>query len=273
MTNQQLFTNIFKQGSTTYYTASLFFPRTIRQDVFVLYAFVRTADDFVDAIPQQQNAFYAFAAEYRNAMLGKPVHNPVIAAFIQLSRDYAFPNAWATAFLASMEQDISKKKYSSLAETEQYMYGSAEVVGLMMAKIMHLPPEAFPAAQLLGKSMQYINFIRDIPEDISLGRTYLPSKDLHRFGLTSLTFAETSKSPAAFTAFMQLQLSYYQTWQRHAEEGFRFILKRYLIPIKTASDMYNWTAQQISRDPFTVYKKKIKPTRGQIVAHIVKNML
>ncbi len=273
MNDQQLFTTIFQKGSTTYYNASIFFPRAIRNDVYALYAFVRTADDFVDAIPQQQDAFYAFKQEYLQAMTGKKVTSPIIKAFSTLSQTYAFPQDWARAFLQAMEQDITKKNYKTLAETEAYMYGSAEVVGLMMAKLMRLPEQAYPAAKLLGKSMQYINFIRDITEDISLGRTYLPQSDLKQYGFTSLRYEETAKSPAAFTAFISQQLSYYHNWQHQAEEGFAFIPKRYLLPIKTASDMYNWTAKQIAKDPFMVYTKKIKPTRSHIFWQLIKNIL
>ena len=69
--------------------------------------------------------------------------------------------------------DIKKKEYNSLEETLEYIYGSAEVIGFFMAKIIGLSDESLYYAGRLGRSMQYINFIRDIEEDNNLGRRYL----------------------------------------------------------------------------------------------------
>ena len=74
---------IFKQGSTTYYLSSLFFPKKIRDDVFTLYAFVRVADDYVDNIPAQQKEFFVFVKETRRAYKTKQSSNHIIDSFIR----------------------------------------------------------------------------------------------------------------------------------------------------------------------------------------------
>ena len=165
---------IFKNGSKTYFNSSLFFPPEVRNDVFVLYGFVRTADDFVDSVPQDVDGFAGFVERYRRAREGAHVEDPVVDAFIDLSRRRGFEDAWANAFLESMEMDVTKQTYETIDETLHYIYGSAEVIGLFMARILGLPSEADRAAMMLGRAMQYINFIRDVDEDRNLGRTYLP---------------------------------------------------------------------------------------------------
>ena len=261
---------IFKKGSKTYFNSSLFFPKAVRDDVFVLYGFVRVADNFVDAIPQQKNEFYAFKAGYEQSLKGGSTGNFILDSYASLSRKYQFDPDWTRAFLHSMELDLTKSQYLSLDETLEYIYGSAEVIGLFMSKILGLPEEAYPAARMQGRAMQYINFIRDISEDLDLGRNYLP---LAGSGLENLTLREAKAKPRLFEKFIQDQLTLYQGWQEEANKGYLHIPKRYLIPIKTASDMYNWTAKQIGLDPFVVYQRKVKPGRGKIFKTLLTNWL
>lgn len=269
-------TRVFKAGSTTYFNSSLFFPPAMRSEVFALYGFVRVADDFVDAVPQAAAAFADFAARYRAARAGAPAGDAIIDDFVALSKRLGFDPAWTDAFLASMEADLTKRFYRTEAETLAYVYGSAEVIGLFMAKVMRLPDEAFPAARMLGRAMQFINFIRDAAEDVALGRRYLP---LEREGRRLLdvpddwlpTRAWAQANPAKWTSFLQGHLARYAAWQAEAEAGYRFIPRRARMAVRTAGDMYDWTARRIARDPFVVFERKVKPKRGRIVMQALWN--
>ena len=263
----------FKAGSRTYFYSSLFFPRRLREDVFRLYAFVRTADNYVDDIPQQPNEFHAFRERYRAALEGATTDDVIINSFAGLLRRRGFDPAWITAFLDSMEMDLDTRRYRTLDDLLEYIHGSAEVIGLMMARIMHLPDKALPAAQMLGRAMQYINFIRDIHEDLQFGRIYFPLEILQKHGLSTLEEQETRDNPEGYKAFVREEIDRYCKWQAAAEKGFRFIRKRYLIPVKTASEMYKWTAHQIEQDPFIVYRKKVKPLVPYIVSTVLRNVL
>jgi len=260
----------FKRGSRTYFNSSLFFPKTVRRDVFALYGFVRVADNFVDSTPQDAEGFRSFKETYHSAWNGRPANDPIIDAFVELGRRKNFDPAWTEAFLHSMELDLSKREYNSLEETLEYIYGSAEVIGLYMVKLMDLAPESYPHAERLGRSMQYINFIRDIDEDRTLGRRYLP---LEGMPLKSLDREYVQHHPEQFAEFLRHHLDKYRVWQREAEAGFRYIPRRYLIPIKTASDMYNWTARTIERDPMMVFRRKVKPSKPRILLCILGNVL
>ncbi|WP_319476224.1 phytoene/squalene synthase family protein [Marispirochaeta aestuarii] len=266
---QKLHRDIFKAGSKTYFNSSLFFPKKVREEVFILYAFVRVADNYVDAIPQDSKGFNRFRENYRRAFKGEITGDPVTDSFVKLASLRGFDPLWTEAFFKSMEMDLHKKNYDSLEETLEYIYGSAEVIGLFMARIMGLPEEADHPACRLGRSMQYINFIRDIAEDNSFGRRYLP---LEESGLDTLMEEETRKKPEQFRSFMQLQTERYKEWQREAEEGYVLIPRRYRIPIKTAGDMYTWSAGIIEQDPFIVYRRKVKPSRARIIASIAANL-
>jgi len=265
---EQVHYETFKSGSRTYFNSSRFFPEEIRRDVFYLYGFVRKADDFVDAVPQDQEGFYKFREQYRRALEGAEngsgfrSGDPIIDRFVELSRRRGFDPAWIEAFLRSMELDLFKREYNKLEETLEYIYGSAEVIGLFMSQIMGLPTEAHHSARMLGRAMQYINFIRDIDEDVKLGRRYLP---LTGTSLESLEFEYVREHIAEFRRFHHEQIGLYMGWQREAEKGYPFIPYRYLLPIKTAADMYIWTARRIEKNPMLVYEGKVKPAKFRIV--------
>lgn len=256
---------IFKKGSKTYFYNSLFFPGSVRDDVFVLYSFVRKADNYVDAVPQQVEKFYHFKELYERAMAGKPSGDIVIDSFVELSNRKRFPMQWTDAFLQSMEMDITKSIYANMEEVDTYIFGSAEVIGLYMSQIMGLSERAHPYAQYLGKAMQYINFIRDINEDLALGRSYFPRHDYEQFDLSGLTPADARANPEGFRAFVRKQIARYDEWQARAEEGYKYIPKRALIPILNASEMYKWTAERIRKDPLIVYRTKVKPSIPRIM--------
>jgi phytoene synthase len=261
--------NTFKTGSKTYFTSSLFFPDSVKRDVFALYGFVRVADDYVDAVPQDREGFLNFRRSWERARSGEKTGNGIVDDFVELCLRKGFQTAWVEAFLDAMEADLSKKNYDTVDDTLRYMYGSAEVIGLFMARIMDLPEQALPYARLLGRAMQYINFIRDINEDLGLGRRYLA---LARTGLSELSAEAARSDPRAFASFVEHHLGLYRAWQTEADKGFALIPRRYRVPIKTASDMYSWTARIIARDPLVVFSRKVKPGKARIILRALANL-
>ena len=263
--------HIFKEGSTTYYNSTKLFPKAIRKDVTTLYSFVRVADNYVDSVPQDVKGFNNFKAMYYSALKGEKVDYSVVTNFVALSKRMNFEEQWVDAFLESMEMDTKKSNYENLDELNKYLYGSAEVIGLMMNRVMKINEEADNSAQYLGKAMQFINFIRDIDEDLDLNRTYFPKDSMVKFGLTGLTRGEARRKPEEFKKFIRSQIKVYFKWQMKAELGLRYIPKRMRVAVKTASDMYMWTATEIYKNPFIVYDTQIKPTWHKVILNGVKN--
>jgi len=264
---------IFKHGSTTFYTSSLFFPPKLRRDVSILYAFVRTADDYVDCVPQNAEGFRSFRADYELAIAGSASRNLIVDSYVDLSKRWNFNPEWTTAFLDAMEQDLTKSRYDTLEEVLSYIYGSAEAVGLMMATLMRVPEEGLEGARLLGRAFQYVNFIRDVQEDLDLGRVYLPSEDAHKCGLLVISKEEALKKPAEFQEFIVTQLSRYHGWRSEAQQYFHFIPKKARIAVSTAASMYDYTAAVIQSNPMVIFQRKIKPSHHRIIANALVNTL
>lgn len=282
---QEVARRIFKAGSTTYFVSSLFFPPAIRQQVFTLYAYVRVADDFVDSIPQKKEGFEAFCAEtwLRWDALGSGLQNQdvldaetiqVVDAFVRLCAETQIERSWVEAFLLSMRADLYKSQYDSLQETVAYMYGSAEVIGLMMCRIFRVDLErAESTARMMGRAMQYINMIRDVAQDEQLGRQYLPREEVAKYGLSFLSKEEALRQPAAFAAFMRSEIGRYCGWMRRARQGFVYLPRELAVPVATAADMYDWTARAIWKNPQLVWNKQLKPDRWQVAVTGISNWM
>ncbi|MCJ7570535.1 MAG: phytoene/squalene synthase family protein [Candidatus Thermoplasmatota archaeon] len=269
----KVFYSIFQQGSKTMFYSSIFLPKKIRYDVFILYGFVRKADNLVDTMPQDKEGFYKFRQNYEQAKNGIKTGDIVIDSFVELAKRKNFDPKWTEAFLDSMEMDLTKKTYYTLDETLEYVYGAAEVIGLYMVNILNLDKKLYIYARYLGRALQFINTIRDIAEDLEFGRSYIPLSDLDHYKLESLDYEYTKQHPERFSSFIKGQIARYSHWQEMAEKGYKYIPKRYLISVKTASDMYNWTAEQILKKPFIVYEWKVKPRIIKILTNIVKNLI
>lgn len=274
---------IFRNGSTTYYWSSKFFPPNIRDDVFRFYSFVRVVDDYVDKPIPDKKAFEAIRQLWQGAIADEgfstnqqaddSVDLRVVKNMVFIMQKYDCPKEWIEAFFRSMDWDIERRKYKTTSDTLEYIYGSAEVIGLVMSKIMGLPTEAQTFAKMQGRAMQFVNFIRDVREDNELGRQYFPAETLQKYDLKNLTQIEAKKNPENFAQFMRSQIRLYQEWQQEAAKGFRYIPRRLRIPLRTAVDMYNWTAKQIEKDPLIVLSKKIKPSKRQVLLTAIKRSL
>ncbi len=272
---------LFEKSSVTYYFSSRFFPKKIRDNVSRLYSFVRLADNYVDEKPAQPKKLLALEKAYHSALADHTfdatahqwddLDTRAIKHIVRLQHRYKFEQAWVEDFFSSMKQDIKPLPYETLEESLQYTHGSAEVIGLMMARLMGLPDESLDAAEMQGRAMQWINFVRDIAEDNELGRLYFPQKDLKKFGLKNLSEKEARDNPEQFKKFVQYQLDRYKKWQTEADKGIHYIPERLQVPVRTAVDLYQWTADQIEENPFIVFDKKVRPRKRRVVAYAARH--
>lgn len=296
-------TQIFRYGSTTFFWSSLLFPKKVRRDIFDLYSFVRVADDYIDGLPQNLEGFYEQRNLWSHAIKSthfetakKPadsLNERVVKNMVHLAHAYDFDHKWIDDFLNAMESDLTwpvtpaggvlpsqttkptsqqSCKFKNSETLLFYIHGSAEVVGLMLARIMGLPKTTDRYAKRLGRSLQTINFIRDVCEDNHLGRCYFINSDFQKFGLQDLSETTAKSHPEAFKKFIWEQLAAYHVDRTQAEKGFIYIPPRCLIAIKTAADLYGWTAQQIANDPLIVFQKKVKPGKARILKTAVSNI-
>jgi 15-cis-phytoene synthase len=144
----------------------------LRDAVYSIYGFVRLADEIVDTFHSydKKTLLEKFENDYYDAMEQGISLNPVLQSFCETVRRYKIPDEQIRVFLKSMKYDLSVKNYKSTDETNEYIYGSAEVVGLMCLKIFtgnneKLYDDLLLPAKKLGAAFQKVNFLRDLKND------------------------------------------------------------------------------------------------------------
>lgn len=181
-TSFQISKLVTKAYSTSFYTSSLLFEKKIRKHIFSIYGFVRFADEIVDTFHNydKEKLLDAFELDFYKAYNYGISLNPILNSFQQTVREYNIPLEYIDAFLASMKADLVKNKCEDKDELDKYIYGSAEVVGLMCLKVFcnnnnELFESLKSSAIKLGAAFQKVNFLRDLKNDTQyLGRYYYP---------------------------------------------------------------------------------------------------
>jgi len=173
--------------STSFSMATKMLDSSIRSDIYNIYGFVRFADEIVDTFHDydKQDLFERFEKDLYSALQDKISLNPILNAFQHTYHKYGIQRDLVEAFMKSMRMDLTKKKYASVEEYKEYIYGSADVVGLMCLRVfVDGNDEAYEAlkdsAMALGSAFQKVNFLRDLKADHDdLNRTYFPNTDLN----------------------------------------------------------------------------------------------
>ncbi|OIQ22661.1 phytoene/squalene synthase family protein [Lacinutrix sp. MedPE-SW] len=173
--------------STSFSMATKMLADTIRQDIYNIYGFVRFADEIVDSFHDydKPTLFAKFENDLKDALKDKISLNPILNAFQHTYHKYNIEKEMVDAFMRSMRLDLHKTNYLTEAEYKDYIYGSADVVGLMCLKVFVNGDaskfnELKSSAMSLGSAFQKVNFLRDLKADFDdLERTYFPNTDLN----------------------------------------------------------------------------------------------
>jgi phytoene/squalene synthetase len=177
---------VTNEYSTSFSLATKMLGKSIQQDIYNIYGFVRFADEIVDSFKgfEQEKLFKDFECQLYDSLKDRISLNPILNAFQNTYHKYNLSLDHVKAFMKSMEADLQKKKYTTIQEYEEYIFGSADVVGLMCLQVfVKGDTSKFESlkepAMKLGSAFQKVNFLRDLKEDYDeLGRTYFPNTNL-----------------------------------------------------------------------------------------------
>jgi len=180
---------VTKSYSTSFSMAVYMLSPSIRDAIYSVYGFVRFADEIVDSFHgyDKENLINEFEEEYYKAIDRGISLNPILNSFQQIVKEYNISDDLIQAFLKSMKLDLIKSDYHSKAEYDAYIYGSADVVGLMCLKVFVAGDnkryeQLKDEAMRLGSAFQKVNFLRDLKDDnLVLNRNYFPGVDLSSF--------------------------------------------------------------------------------------------
>lgn len=181
--------SITKRYTHSFYKAISVLHKDLHEPIYGLYGFVRMADEIVDTFHDhdKEQLLNDFKRDTFEAIERKISINPVLHSFQRVVNRYKIEHRYIEAFFDSMYADLSKKDWTTEKELNDYIYGSAEVVGLMCLQIFcDANPLGFnnlkPYAMAMGSALQKINFLRDLKDDVNgLGRRYFAGVDFDTF--------------------------------------------------------------------------------------------
>lgn len=255
---------ITRKYGTSYFFATQFFPKEVRKAIYAVYAFARIPDEIVDNPDLKDNAAaIAKLEEWREkwltAMNEKGNDDAIMAAIVETFYRYEIPIADGEAFLKSMFADEKKFRYQTYSELEEYMYGSAGVIGLMVTRIVGYSDErAFEYALKLGYAFQITNFLRDIRQDCEeLGRIYIPEEELKNFNLSHKDI-EAQIYNENFIEFMKFQIRRNRKIYRESLSGIPLLAWRGRLAVKIAYVLYQGILDEIEKVNYNIYQGRVR---------------
>lgn len=266
-----------RHGRTFFLATRLLAPAQ-RPAVHALYGFARLADDIVDDLDSPLDAAAKIERLQRlssnffdGGRSGDTETDLVLTAVRHTAANYGIDKKLFDDFLASMRMDLTVTDYPDRAALNTYMHGSAEVIGLQLLPVLGtIGPanEAEPYAAALGKAFQLTNFLRDVDEDLSRERVYLPADELAAFDVDRelLTWCHDNRRTdprvrRALAAQHHLTRGIY----RFAGDGVRMLAPWSRPCVATAFTLYSEILDRIEASDFAVFSQRAKVSTARRV--------
>ena len=270
-----------KQRWTSYYRANLFFPKGWREQIYLLYAFVRVPDNIVDDPTMSRDAARGKLETMRDVCQAvyewsAEVTESIADQAVVMLRDAGVPWEWIENFFDAMLADTRVDHYETYEQLQWYMHGSAEVIGMMMCKLFDAPEESYVYAAKLGEAMQYTNFLRDVAEDRhEHKRVYMPTDRLmpHNLNHTLVRqMCETGEMKGAWEAFMAQEIVWSKELYREAAIGIGMLPKQARLAVYLASELYEGILQRIYRNGYDVFGCSARTTKRDKLWLLVRGL-
>lgn len=213
-----------KQSGSSFYYSFFFLPANKKRALIALYAFCREVDDIVDGskgFAVAQATLQWWKNELDRLYAGNPQH-PVTQALLPVINIYSLPRELFLEMIDGMEMDLGQVRYANFTQLQLYCYRVASVVGLLTIEILgYTQRDTVKFAHKLGLALQLTNIIRDVGEDASRGRIYLPQDELTQFAVQE-TDILMGKMSSQFAALMEFQI---QRANQYYQEAFAVLAK------------------------------------------------
>lgn len=248
------------KGSKSFRSASRLFDAEVREDAWLLYAWCRRCDDEIDgqdhgfghedlSSEEQQRRLTRLYDLTRRALAGEAMDDQTFAAFQRVALRHRLPDRWPLDLLDGFAMDVEHRQYRTIDDVMTYCWHVAGVVGVMMARVMHVSdPAVLRRAQDLGLAFQLTNISRDVIEDAEGGRVYLPAQWLIEAGLepTAEAVADPANREAVHAVTTRL-LSVAEPYYDSARDGLRGLPFRSSMAIAAARGVYREIGRKVVR--------------------------
>jgi len=255
---------LLAHGSKSFYIASHFLPRRLRESASGLYSFCRIADDLVDLGEDPRRALISLHRRLDLIYDDRPDNHPIDRVLSQIVMDHQLPRGLLDALLEGFEWDTDGRNYHTLAEVSDYGARVAGTVGVMMAILMGIKDHATLArAADLGVAMQLTNICRDVGEDARAGRLYLPRDLMHKAGIDPDNFLRNPAPSVQLAQVIQQVLTEAQRRYELADEGIRQLPRSCRPGILAARRLYAEIGQTVARNHYDSINQRAVVSRGR----------
>ncbi len=252
----------------TYYLATLLLPPAKRPHVHALYGFARYADEIVDdlasnlTLDEKALLLKKWSNQVLSDIKSGSSNDPIAAAVVDTTSRFKIPIAHFEAFLHSMNMDLSVRQYQTYEDLNEYVYGSAAVIGLQMVSVLGtISPDAVTsaneAAEKLGIAFQLANFIRDVGEDLDRGRVYLPMTELEAHGVNRQMLEERVITPQIKSALKE-QIQRVRRLQNESTAGIKLLTPGARECIQAAGQLYCGIVDEVEKIDYQIFTKRAK---------------
>ena len=252
----------------TYYLATLLLPPEKRPFVHALYGFARYADEIVDDLAstltddEKANSLKQWGEGVISDIKSGNSDDVIGRALVDTVKRFDIPIQYFQAFLHSMAMDLTITEYQEYEDLQEYVYGSAAVIGLQMVSVLGIEKgfsinEVNAAAEKLGVAFQLANFIRDVGEDLDRGRVYLPIAELQAHGVTREMLERKVLTPQIKSALKE-QIERVRKLQQESMVGINMLAKQSRACIQAASELYCGIVDEVEKIDYQIFSKRAK---------------
>ncbi len=250
-------------GSKSFFFATRFFPPDLARSAHAVYWFCRTTDDLVDeasSVEQGRRDLAEWEQAVRSGFMGVRPQNPILRTFFDTVDRHQIPSEYPLDLIEGCRMDLNQVRYRNFSELRVFCYRVASTVGLMMCRVIgfrkpELEEAAIPKAIDLGIAMQLTNILRDVGDDLRMGRIYLPGDEMEQYGYSPEDLA-ACRINDPFRRLMAAQAKRARDYYASAEPGIAMLNPRGAYSVKIASDVYRQILAVIERNQYQVFERR-----------------
>lgn len=258
---------ITREHAKTFYLATRFLPNKKQRSIFAIYALCRFVDDLVDEaedlIENNQlthSEIISMIESWKTKLIetynGRVYDHSILIALSDTLKTYHIPLSLCLELIEGVSMDLTKKRYSNFDELYTYSYKVASVVGLMTSEIFGYNDEkALQYAVDLGIAMQLTNILRDVGEDLTKDRIYLPANELKEFGISEEDLFNHNLDDK-FKDFMEFQIKRAEYYYSEAEKGIPLLSADSRYAVFLARQNYSRILNKIRKNDYQVFTQR-----------------
>ncbi|MGZ4839806.1 MAG: phytoene/squalene synthase family protein [Terriglobales bacterium] len=282
--------HIARSAAKNFYYGFLVLPRRKRNALSAVYAFMRRCDDIADDTTLSPQDRHIRLAEWldnaHRAFAAQPTDDPVLLGLTDAQRIYQIPIGLLDQLVYGTAADLDSGqpaqsagaplavRYQTFEELRQYCYGVASVVGLVCIKIFgYQDPAAEPMAERCGLAFQLTNIIRDVKEDVDMGRVYFPQEDLAQCGLTAADLAAANVDAARIRPLLAMEADRARDCYRSGEELIPMVNEDSQPALWVLITIYRRLLEKIAANQYDVFRERVRLTVPEKLTVLGKGML